>query len=99
MIDVSVIDDESLNRLAEKIFHILKIVRVYTKLPGKKPDMNQPFTLPQGSNVNDLAFNVHRELADKLRYARIWGQNKYPGQQVPREHILLDKDIIELHFA
>ena len=99
MTEVSVIDDQSLNRLAENIFHILKIVRVYTKLPGKKPDLTQPFTLPQGSNVNDLAFNVHRELADKLRYARIWGHEKYPGQQVPREYTLLDKDIIELHFA
>lgn len=99
LLSVSAIEQESLDRLARRIFEELRLVRIYSKLPGKEPDMNEPFTLSAGATVNDLARKVHRELADKLRYARIWGQDKFPGQQIPRNYQLNDKDIIELHFA
>ena len=77
---------------------MLDIVRVYAKKPGKKPDMEEPFTLPAGSTVSDLAGLIHRELADKLKSAKAWGSNVHPGQQVHRTYKLADKDIIELHF-
>jgi hypothetical protein len=89
---------EGLDELALKIFTMLDIVRVYAKKPGKKPDMTDPFTLPAGSDVYDLASLIHRELADKLKSAKAWGANVHPGQQVHRTHKLADKDIIELHF-
>jgi len=99
IISVSINDQDSLDCLAKRIFEILRIVRIYSKLPGKKADMKDPFTLPVGSTVHDLARKIHRELAEKLRFARIWGQDKYPGQQVPRDYQLHDKDTIELHFS
>jgi ribosome-interacting GTPase 1 len=61
--------------------------------------MNEPFTLPAGSSVSDLATAIHRELAEKLKFARIWGTGVYDGQNAQRNHILNDKDIIELHFS
>jgi len=99
MMAVSINEPASLGRLARRIYELLRIVRVYSKLPGKKPDMDQPFTLPTGSTVQDLTCKIHRELTDKLRFARIWGPDKYAGQQVPRDYVLQDKDIIELHFS
>jgi len=99
LVIASVREPASLARLARRIFDALHIVRIYSKLPGKKPDMHDPFTLPAGSTIHDLAHKVHRELADKLRYARAWGEDKYPGQQVPRDYPIHDKDIVELHFA
>jgi uncharacterized protein len=92
-------DVGSLARLSRRIFERLRIVRVYSKLPGKEPDMKDPFTLPAGSTVADLAYRIHRELVEKLHYTRIWGKDKYAGQQVPREYVLQDKDILELHFG
>ncbi len=89
---------EGMDELALKIFKMLDIVRVYAKKPGKEPDMKDPFTLPRGSDVSDLAGLIHRELADKLKSAKAWGSNVHPGQQVHRTHKLADKDIIELHF-
>ena len=89
---------EGMDELALKIFKMLDIVRVYAKKPGKEPDMKDPFTLPRGSDVFDLARLIHRELADKLKSAKAWGSNVHPGQQVHRTHKLADKDIIELHF-
>ena len=89
---------ESLGRMARRIFERLEIVRIFSKQPGKKVDLKDPFVLPLGATVQDLAVKVHRELAEKLRYARAWGEDKYNGQQIPRDCPLRDKDIIELHF-
>ena len=99
VVSVSVNDPDSLACLTQRIFREIRIVRVYAKQPGKKPDMNEPFTLSIGSTVFDLAHKIHRELAEKFRFARIWGRDKYPGQQVPHDYQLQDKDIIELHFS
>jgi len=82
-----------------KFFELLNIVRVYAKPPGKPADLNEPFTLAAGSTIQDLADAVHRELAENLRFARIWGTGVYDGQNAPRNHVLRDKDIIELHFG
>jgi ribosome-interacting GTPase 1 len=72
---------------------------VYAKPPGKPADMNEPFTMPVGSTVMDMAMAIHRDLAEKLKYARIWGTGVYSGQNAQRNHVLNDKDVIELHFG
>jgi ribosome-interacting GTPase 1 len=61
--------------------------------------MDEPFTLPAGSTIMDLASSIHRDLVDKLKSARIWGTGVYDGQNVQLNHVLNDKDIIELHFS
>jgi len=99
MIPVCAHDEDSLRALAARVFSELHILRVYSKLPHKPPEMKDPFVLGIGSTVIDLAYKVHRELAEELRYARGWGEGKYPGQQIPRDYTLHDKDIVELHFA
>ncbi len=96
---ISTITGEGMDKLPQFIFKQLKIIRVYAKPPGKKPDMDEPFTLPEGSTVMDLTTAIHRDLAEKLKFARIWGTGVYGGQNAQRNHVLNDKDIIELHFA
>ena len=99
IIPVSVESGEGMGELPKQLFRPLNIIRVYAKPPGKKPDMNEPFTIPEGSTVLDLARVIHRELAEKLKHARIWGTNVYEGQSVQHNHVLNDKDIVELHFG
>jgi ribosome-interacting GTPase 1 len=99
IIAVSVLSGEGTGELPGLLFKTLNIIRVYAKPPGKKPDMNEPFTIPAGSTVIDLARVIHRELAEKLKTARIWGTGVYEGQSVQRHHVLQDKDIVELHFG
>ena len=98
-VEVSAVSGVGLDSLAAKFFELLKIIRVYAKPPGKPADMTEPFTLPTGSTVMDLATAVHRQLAEKLKSARIWGTGVYDGQNAQRTHVLNDKDIIELHFG
>ncbi len=91
---------ESGDRLPEmplEVFRTLDIVRVYTKAPAKKPDMDRPYILPVGSTVVDVAAAVHRDLAERFRFARIWGSEKYEGQQVKRDHVVADRDVLEIH--
>jgi len=96
---ISVQTGAGIDKLPQVLFEQLGIIRIYAKPPGKKPDLNEPFTLPAGSTVMDLAQDIHRQLAEKLKYARIWGTGVYDGQNAQRNHILNDKDIIELHFS
>jgi hypothetical protein len=98
-VEVSTKTSEGLDKLPALFFSLLGIIRIYAKPPGKKADMDEPFTLPAGSTVSDLATAIHRELADKLKFAKIWGTGVYKGQNVQKNHVLNDKDIIELHFA
>lgn len=99
-IEISSQTGRGLDTLMSRIFEMLDIVRVYAKKPHQPADMTDPFTLPRGSNVNDLAFQVHRELAEKLKSSRIWNSPDYhDGQNVPGDHKLNDKEIIELHFG
>jgi uncharacterized protein len=81
----------------KEIFGIIAVVRAYTKAPGKPADLNDPVVLPEGSTVLDFASHIHKDFASRLKYARIWGKEKYDGQMVQRDHTLQDGDILELH--
>jgi len=98
-VEVSAESGAGLEKLPGMFFSLLGIIRIYAKPPGKPADMDEPFTLPTGSTVMDLAAAVHRQLAEKLRSARVWGTGVYDGQNVQLSHVLNDKDIVELHFA
>jgi ribosome-interacting GTPase 1 len=88
---------DSIAQLRDRIYRMLGVIRVYTKAPGKPADYKSPFTIPTGGNVEDLAGKIHHELAAKLTHARIWGSGVHDGQSVGREHVLADRDLVELH--
>jgi hypothetical protein len=97
---IQALDAESGNGLEEMrtaIYRLLNVIRVYSKKPGKPPDMTSPFTCKAGSTLLQFAEIVHRDFADKLKSARIWGTGVYDGQSVMRDHVLNDKDVVELH--
>jgi uncharacterized protein len=87
---------ESLEDLKAKIFDMLDVVRIYSKTPGKPPDMDRPFTLKRGGTVLDFAHAVHRDFPDRLKNALVWGSSRFDGQAVPRDYLLQDRDIVEL---
>ena len=83
--------------LRGEMFRLLNVIRVYTKAPGRRPDLSTPFVLRRGATVQDAAATVHKDFADRLKYARAWGANTFEGQMVQREHVLEDGDVLELH--
>jgi len=99
ILTTSAITRVGLDALRKEVFTALRIIRVYTKLPGKPPDLTEPYTLPIGSTVLDAVKTVHREFVDKLKYVRLWGSGKFDGQKTPSDHTLQDKDIVEIHLT
>jgi hypothetical protein len=93
---VSAREEVGLEELRKGIFEALEVVRVYTKAPGREPDLTEPVVLKKGSTVEDVAEAIHKEFRGKLKYAQIWGSGKFGGQRVGRDYIPQDGDIIEL---
>jgi uncharacterized protein len=78
------------------IYDRLGIVRIYAKPPGKEPDLSAPFVMYRGGTVEDFAVQVHRDLLETLKSARVWGEGVFDGQTVGRDHVLHDGDVVEL---
>lgn len=97
VITVSTTSGEGLDAIGPWLFERLGIVRVYTKVPGKAADMGRPFTVRRGDTVLDVARLVHRDIAADLKFARLWGEGSFDGQQVGADHQVGDGDVIELH--
>ena len=96
-IATSVMSGLGFERLGEWLFEALHVVRVYTKAPGRSPDKDTPFTVRRGDTVYDVALLVHKEIADSFKFARLWGSGQFSAQQVGRDHVVSDRDILELH--
>ncbi|PIE36016.1 GTP-binding protein HSR1 [candidate division KSB3 bacterium] len=98
LLPVSAVTGVNLERLKQEFVDRLHIIRVYSKAPGKKPDLHEPYTLKKGSSVKDFAEKVHRDFSVHLKSARMWGTGVYDGQMVHHDHILYDGDVVELHL-
>ena len=94
---VSALTGANLESFPRMVFEKMKIVRVYTKIPGKPADTDKPFTLKLGGTVSDVARQIHKDFENTFRFARIWGKNVFAGQQVGPDHVLEDLDILEIH--
>jgi ribosome-interacting GTPase 1 len=88
---------EGIEGLRCLLYESLCIARVYSKAPGKKPDMSRPFVVKRGTTVIEVAGIVHKDFREHLKFARVWGHAKYDGQAVEKNYVLEDGDIIELH--
>ena len=98
ILTISALDGAHLEVLRRRIYEGLGIVRVYTKAPGRPPAMSVPVVLPQRSTILDVAESIHKDFAEQLKFARVWGQGKYDGQRVNRDYVVQEGDIIELHI-
>ena len=94
---VSASTGSGLDQIGPWIFERLSVVRVYTKAPGKPPDLDRPYTIRRNGTVHEVAELVHRELAASLKFARLWRNGFFDGQHVGGDHDLQDGDVIELH--
>ncbi|MCL6642104.1 MAG: TGS domain-containing protein [Candidatus Bipolaricaulota bacterium] len=97
VIGVSTVSAEGLWELGKALFAGLNVVRVYTKKPGQPFKKELPYVLPAGSTVTDVARAIHKDLAEKFAYARVWGSAEFPGQRVERHYIVHDGDLLEFH--
>jgi ribosome-interacting GTPase 1 len=88
---------ESVSGLGRMIFQWLGIIRVYSKAPGKKVDMDRPYTVFPGQTVEDVCILVHKDFYENLKFARLWRGNTGPIT-VSRTEPVQDRDVLELHM-
>jgi ribosome-interacting GTPase 1 len=91
VVEVSVLDDESLDRLRETLWRLTGLVRVYLR------DGEDPVALPPPAKVVDVADSIHHELGARCVGARVWGTSaRFHGQRVGRAHVLADGDTVQI---
>jgi small GTP-binding protein len=94
-VGVSVLDDESLDRLRDELWRLTGLIRVFLRRPGEADA--EPTALHPGATVVDAAATVHHELAAACTGARVWGTSaKFEGQRVGAAHVLADDDLVEI---
>jgi len=98
ILPISAKERMNFDELKKETYQMLDILRVYTKIPGKEPDLAEPVILKKGSTVGDVALSIHKDFVAKLRYAKIWGSGKFDGQMVKQDYHVNEGDVIELHL-
>lgn len=95
---ISAQEGRGLEQLRDTVYRLLDVVRVYTKLPSaKQPDLDRPFTIRRGGTLREVAELIHKDFANSLKFARVWGTAVHDATQVKGDYVLHDKDVVELH--
>ena len=97
LLPVSATTGRNLELMKQAVVESLEIVRIYSKTPGKDPDLTAPFVMKKGGTVEDFAGKIHKDFIQSLKTARVWGEGVYDGQMVSRDHVLHDGDVVELY--
>ncbi len=96
---VSATAKTNIEKLKEMIFRKLNFIRIYCKEAGKKADLGEPLVMREKAAVRDVCDKLHRNFANRFRFAKIWGKSaKFPGQIQGLEHVLEDNDTVEIHL-
>jgi small GTP-binding protein len=91
VVEVTVLDDVSVDRLRETIWRMTGLMRVYLR------DDADPVALTPPATVADVAHSIHHELGERCTGARVWGPSaRFDGQRVGRMHVLADGDTVEI---
>jgi hypothetical protein len=98
LIPVSATTGRYFDRLKWAVFEELGVMRLYSKPPGKDPDLTAPFVIEEGSTVEEFAAKVHKDFLANLKSARVWGSAEFDGQMVGRDYVLQDGDVVELRI-
>jgi len=87
----------NLDYLVSYIWNKLGMVRVYSKKPGQKPDLDEGIILREGATVEHCCHSIHRTIVKDFKYAMVWGRSvKFSPQRVGISHDLLEDDIIQI---
>jgi small GTP-binding protein len=91
VVPVSVLDDESLERLRAELWALTGLLRIYLR------DGGDPIALRPPATVLDVADSIHHALAERCTGARVWGPSgRFAGQRVGPHHELQDGDTVEV---
>ena len=83
------------DRLRQAIWQLTGLLRVYSRHDRKVDD--EPFALPIGATIAEVADEIHHELGAECAGALVWDRSaRFEGQRVGRAHVVADGDIVEI---
>lgn len=85
-----------LDELKESIWENLNLIKVYSKSPRKPKDI-PALALKQGSTIEDLANEIHKDFIRTFKFAKIFNSTKFSGKRVGLEYKLHNNDVVEIH--
>lgn len=98
VLPVSLKTGYNLDKLKQYVFDQLEIIRIYSKVPGKEPDLETPYVMKKGSTLEEFAGKIHQDFLENLKNARVWGSSAFDGQMVQRDYVLHDGDVVEINI-
>ena len=98
LLPVSAATGRGREHLGQVLFDRLEVMRIYSKPPGREPDLSSPYVMHKEGTLEEFAVGVHKDFYERLKSARVWGSGLYDGQMVGRDHVLHDGDIVELRL-
>ena len=94
---VSAAGGENIESMKDLLYQQSGLLRIFLRVPGEKH--MDPIHVDVGSTVRTVINTLHRDMAGRLRSARVWGRSaKFDGQNVGLDHCLAEDDILELHL-
>lgn len=93
---ISVKEKVNIEKLKEKIFQSLNIIRVYSKEPKKEVDFEKPWILKKGTKLIEWVEEINKEMVKKFQGAKLYKKDLKSFQLVGKDYILEDGDIIEI---
>ncbi len=97
IVEASAAGGGPLDAVRSTAYDLLGVIRVYTKVPGRPIDRSHPFTIPSGGSALELAREVHRDLEQSLKFAKVWPSGGGDARTIKRDGELQDGDAVELH--
>ena len=95
MVTVSILDDASLKAFRKAVWRSTGLIRIFLRHLGETDP--EPVALRPPVTVQDVAREIHQELAQRCEGARVWGPSaRFAGQRVGRGHLLADGDVVEI---
>jgi hypothetical protein len=89
---------EGLDEIKRETFERLDIVRVYLKHPkSKEADREKPYMVRRGDTLVEVAEQVHRDWAESIKGARVWGEKVHDGTTVKPDYEPADEDVVEMN--
>jgi len=99
IVAVSADKDRGKEELKKEIFNILRVIRVYTKEPREKKS-EKPIVLKQEATISDLMKRLPKVFQEQFKYAKVMGPSaKFDMEFVGANHVLLDKDVVQLYLT
>jgi len=89
--------EKGLDTLKERLWEALGLIRIYMDKPGRGVDYEEPLIIREGETVDDALRKLGGTLDERFRFARVTGPSaKHDEQQVGRDHVLHDEDILRV---